>query len=156
MKLFNKISPKISSAILLFSFLGIYMINFGCSIANIADNINLFSQVEENHNHGNHHHGDHDHGDGHHHNTKEDSKSNEEDDGCCGDESSTYFASIQVFPTIQANYDFTPSSIALLSFGSIDNYDFNLYSNTLTDNRPPPDILAQTLDIRTTIQSFQI
>lgn len=157
MKLFNKISPKISSIILLFSFLGIYVINIGCSIGNIAEDFKWFSQVEEKHDHGSHDHGDHSHGDGHHHGTDSDKKSqDEEDDGCCDDEASTFFASVQSAPVHQVKYNFTPTQISILSVVVLDIFDFNLSSEFFIDNRPPPDILPRFPDIRIAIQSFQI
>ena len=152
MKLFNKISPKTSAFILLFSFLGIYMINIGCSIGNVVEDLNWFSQVDEKNDHGSHSHGD-----GHHHGTDSDKKSqDEEDDGCCDDEASTFFASVQSAPVHQTEYSFSPSQFFVLSVVIFDTFDFNLSSDFFIDNRPPPDILPRFPDTRIFIQSFQI
>lgn len=155
MKLFNKISTKTSAFILLFSFLGIYMINISCSIGNVVGDLNWFSQVDEKHDHGSHNHGD-----GHHHDHGNENGKNQDkkdkDDGCCDDEASIFFASVQSAPVNQVKYNFIPTQISILTVVVLDIFDFNLSSDFFIDNRPPPDILPRFPDIRIAIQSFQI
>ncbi len=155
MKLFCKISPKTSAFILLFSFLGIYMINIGCSIGNVVEDLNWFSPVVEKHSHGSHDHGDghnHDHGD-------EGSKKQEnknKDDGCCDDEASTFFASVQVAPISQAEYSFSFIQLTVLYTVVANLSNCNLSAGYFSNDRLPPDILPRFPDIRIAIQSFQI
>ncbi len=155
MKLFNKISPKTSAFILLFSFLGIYMINIGCSIGNVVEDLNWFSQVDEKHDHGSHNHGD-----GHHHDHGNENGKNQDkkdkDDGCCDDEASTFFASVQVAPTSQVEYSFSPVQFTVLYTVVANLSTLNLSVGYFSDSRPPPDILPRFPDIRIAIQSFQI
>jgi hypothetical protein len=153
MKVFSKISSKTSALILLVSFLGIYVINIGCSIGNITQNFEWFSSAE-----GKHDHSSHNHGDGHHHDhgTDSDKQSQEEDDGCCDDEASFLFASVQSVPVQQTDYNFTPPQSDFL-FAVIDGVSNTSFKRTyFIDNRPPPDILPRFPDTRIFIQSFQI
>lgn len=151
MKLFNKISSKTSAFILLFSFLGIYLINIGCSIGNYASDLTWFSETVENHEHGNHTHKDgyhHDHGD------KKDNK--EKDDGCCDDEATTFFASVQVAPTSSVEYDFSPIQFDILYSVETSVSKLSLPISYFSEYRPPPDIQLNSLGVRIAIQSFQI
>ncbi len=147
MNLFNKISPQASAFILLFSFLGIYIINIACTIRNSIE------WCEETH--GNHcddskfgnnktlHDDDCDgdcDGDG--------------DEGCCSNVATIFFASVQS-PVNQIEFNFTPIQFCVLcNFITI---DYTSYSgaNFFIKTRPPP-VLLKFPDTRILIQSFQI
>jgi hypothetical protein len=151
MRILFKISPKASVFILLFSFLGIYMINIGCSIDNIVDELDWFSQTEQKHNHGSHAHND-----GHHHNHGNKETQDKEDDGCCNDEASAFFASVQAVPVHQVKHNFSPTEFSILDVTVTEIFDFDFFIKYFVDTRPPPDILPRFPNTRIFIQSFQI
>ena len=153
MKLFCKTYPQASAFILLFSFLGIYMINIGCSIGNVVEDLNWFSPVAEKHNHGSHEHGD---GHNHDHEGSKKQENKNKDDGCCDDEASTFFASVQVAPISQSEYSFSFSQLTILYTVVANLSNCNLSAGYFSNDRLPPDILPRFPDIRIAIQSFQI
>tara|TARA_R110001592_G_scaffold153736_1_gene382475 strand:+ start:910 stop:1359 length:450 start_codon:yes stop_codon:yes gene_type:complete len=149
MKLFNKISTKTSAFILLFSFLGIYMINISCSIGNVVGELDLFSQTEHNHD-------NHSHSDGHQHSNGDEKSNDKEDDGCCGDDATAFFLSVASAPTTHIELNFSPTQLAVLSFEWNDFLTLNPSVDYFSESRPPPDILPRFPDTRIFIQSFQI
>lgn len=133
---------------MLFSFLGIYMINITCTINNV---IEWCEETSDNHRAKP---GDHDHS-LHTHKTDTDKKSNDkDDDGCCKDFATIFFASVQS-PTQQIDFDFTPIQYCVLfNFITVD-YPVHFMVTIFTETRPPPPLLANP-DTRIFIQSFQI
>lgn len=155
MRIYSKISPKISAFIMLLSFLGIYLINITCTINKC---IEWCEDTCENH-HSNieshEHHSENitNNNDKKSHHKNHDDK--EHDDGCCKDIATIFFASVQS-PTQQIQFDFTPMQPCVLYYFMCVDYTIYFMVTFFTETRPPPIHWIKFPDIRIFIQSFQI
>lgn len=149
MKLSSNISKSVYAWLLLLPFLSIYLINISCTIDNLTHDWQPFTQ-NDSHAHG------HDHGHDHtsHEHSHNSNNNDEEDDGCCSDITTAFFASVQVPPhqtTIDfATFQFTVLYAVVNHLFMFDNLELYL------DKQPPPKLPPRLPDIRIFIQSFQI
>lgn len=149
MKFFSNISKRsLYSFILLAPFLGIYLIDFTCTIVNATHHIQLFSKSDDHHSHN---HGDgHNHQHEHHHGDKGDDSN--KDDNCCKDITLAFFSSVQFQPK-QISFNFSLTDFTIIK--QLCLIFFFDYYHFVPDTRPPP--LRQKIpDIRVFIQSFLI